>query len=244
MCWIFLLKQKSEVADVFQKFKARVENESACLIQTVRSDNGKEYTSETFNRTAPYTPQQNGVSDRRNRFIMKMTRCMLHEKDFPKCFWGKPANTVVRLQNRISTKAVKDLTPFEVWYGYKHSLKFLRVLGCLYFTYLPQVKCDKLDKKAEGGIFVGYSIISKAYRVFQPHIICVIVSRDVHFAGIEQWNWEELTKVNQISNAPNNLIFGSMLEESEDERQDVLVDDAPVKGGAFGDQEKQNLGVG
>ena len=191
---------------------------------------------------------------------MEMTRCMLHEKDLPKRFWGKAANTIMCLQNRISTKVVKDLTPFEVWYGYKPSLKFLRVFGCLCFTYIPQVKRDKLDKKAEAGIFVGYSTISKAYRVFQPHTSRVIVSRDVHFAGNEQWNWEELTKVNQISNAPNNLIFGSMLEESEDEqleesedereeesedeREDALVDDAPVRGGAFGDREKQNLGVG
>ena len=122
--------------------------------------------SETFNRfceeagiehqlIAPYTPQQNDISERRNRFIMEMTRCMLYEKDLPKLFWGKAANTVVCLQNRISTKAVKDLTPFEVWYGYKPSLKFIRVFGCLFFTYIPQVKRDKLDKKAEVGIFVG-----------------------------------------------------------------------------------------
>jgi len=163
---------------------------------------------------------------------------MLHEKDLPKRFWGKAANIVVCLQNRISTKAVKDLTPFEVWYGYKPSLKFVRVFGCLCFTYIPQVKRDKLDKKSEVGIFVGYSTISKAYRVFQPHTSRVIVSRDVHFAENKQWNCEELTKVNQISNAPNNLTFGSMLEEFEDERQDSLVDDAPVRGGAFGDREK------
>ena len=49
--------------------------------------------------------------------------------------------------------------------------------------------------------------------------------------------------MNQISNAPNNF-FGITLEESEDERQDALVNDAPVRGGAFGDREKQNLGVG
>ena len=127
---------------------------------------------------------------------MKMTRCMLHEKNLPKRFWGKAANTVVCLQNRISTNAVKNLTLFEVWYGYKHSLKFLRVFGCLYFTYIPQVKRDQLDKKAEADIFIGYSTISKAYRVFQPHTSRVIVSQDVHFAGNEQWNWEELTKVN------------------------------------------------
>ncbi|XP_022927115.1 uncharacterized protein LOC111434054 [Cucurbita moschata] len=199
-CWIFLLKQKSEVAGVFWKFKAKVEKESACLIQTIRSDNSKEYTLETFNRfceetgiehqlTASYTPQQNDVSERRNRFIMEMTRCMLHEKDLPKRFWGKATNTIMCLQNRISTKVVKDPTPFEVWYGYKPSSKFVRVFGCLCFIYIPQVKRDKLDKKSEVGIFVG------------------------------------------------------MLEESKDERQDALVDDAPVRGGAFSDREKQNLGT-
>ena len=125
MCWIFLLKQESEVAGVFWKFKAKVENESACLIQIIRSDNSEEYTLETFNRfceevgienqlTAPYTPQQNDVSERRNRFIMEMTRCMLHNKDLPKHFLGKAANAVVCLQSRISTKDVKDLTTFEV----------------------------------------------------------------------------------------------------------------------------------
>ena len=106
------------------EIKARVENESACLIQTIRSYNGKEYTSETFNKfceeagiehqlTPSYTPQQNGVSERSNRFIREMTRCMLHEKNLPKRFWGEALNNVVYLQNRISTKVVKDLIPFE-----------------------------------------------------------------------------------------------------------------------------------
>ncbi|XP_022959074.1 uncharacterized protein LOC111460172 [Cucurbita moschata] len=55
-------------------------------------------------------------------------------------------------------------------------------------TQEPEVKHDKLDKKAKAGIFVGYNIISKAYRVFQPHTSCVILRRDVHFAENEQWN--------------------------------------------------------
>jgi transposase InsO family protein len=49
MCWIFFLKHKSEVAQVFWNFKAKVENESGCKIQALRSDNGKEYTSNAFN---------------------------------------------------------------------------------------------------------------------------------------------------------------------------------------------------
>ena len=78
------------------------------------------------------------------------------------------------------------MTSFEVLYGYKSSLKFLRVFGCLCFTYISQVKRDKLDKKAQAGIFVGYSTISKAYKIFPPYTSRVIVSRDVHFAGNEQ----------------------------------------------------------
>jgi len=105
------------------------------------------------------------------------------------------------------------------------NLKFQQKQQTRLCAYIPQVKRDKLDKKAEAGIFVSYSTISKAYRVFQPHPSRVIVSQNVHFAGNEQWNWEELTKVNQISNAPNNLIFGSMLEESEDERQEESEDE-------------------
>jgi len=70
MYWIFFLKHKLEVVQVFWNFKARVENESGCKIQNLRSENGKEYTSNSFNSfceeagiqhqlTAPYTPQQN-----------------------------------------------------------------------------------------------------------------------------------------------------------------------------------------
>ena len=97
-----------------------------------------------------------------------MTRCMLHEKKLPKQFWAEAENTSVLLQRRLPTKAVKNKTPFKVWYGYKPPLNFLKVFGCLCFTYVPQVKRDKLDKKAIQGIFVGYNTISKAYRVFQP----------------------------------------------------------------------------
>ena len=143
----------------------------------MRSDNGKEYNLAEFNQfcenagiehqlTTPYTPQQNGVSERRNRYIMEMSRCMLHEKNLPKNFWAEAANMVVFLQNKLPKKVVKDQTPFEAWYGYKPSLKFLKVFGCLSFTYVPQSKRDKLDKRASPGIFIGYSTVSKAYKIF------------------------------------------------------------------------------
>jgi len=59
------------------------------------------------------------------------------------------------------------------------------------------VKRDKLDKKAEAGIFIGYSTTSKAYRVFQPQTGKILISRDVHFAEDKQWSWEK-DKQNQF----------------------------------------------
>ena len=170
---IFFLRFKSEVAGLFWRFKAWIENQSGCKIQVVRSDNGKEYTSNQFNffceeagiehqLTAPYTPQQNGVNERENRTIMEMARCMMHEKGLPKRFWAEAANTAVFLLNRLPTKAMQGKTPFEAWYGYKPFVQNFKVFGCICFTHVPKVKRDKLDKKAEVGICIGYSTTSKA----------------------------------------------------------------------------------
>ncbi|XP_020089023.1 uncharacterized protein LOC109710699 [Ananas comosus] len=95
---------------------------------------------------------QNGVSERKNRIIMEMTRCLLQEKNLPKEFWAEAANTAIFLLNRLPTR----------------------------------VKRDKLGEKAEPGIFVGYSLVSKAYRIYQPQTGKVITSRDVQFLEDEQ----------------------------------------------------------
>ena len=109
----------------------------------------------------------------------------------PKNLWAEAANTAVFLLNRLPTKALQQKTPFEAWYGYKPKLQNLKTFGCLCFSYIPQVKRDKLDKKAEPEIFVGYSLVSKAYRIYLPQDNIVIVSRNIQFFESESWNWEK-----------------------------------------------------
>ena len=81
--WVYFLKQKSEVFEVFKKFKAAVENESCQKIKAMRSDRGGEFTSKEFKEfceangirrplTVPRSPQQNGVAERKNRTILDM----------------------------------------------------------------------------------------------------------------------------------------------------------------------------
>ena len=215
-----------------------VETKSGSKIQFLRSDNGKEYTSAQFNLfceeagiehqlTAPYTLEQNGVSERRNRSVMEMARCMLHEKELPKQFWAEAANTTVFIQNRLPTKALQDKTPFEAWYEYKPSLTFLKVFGCVCFAHVPKVKRDKLDKKALLSIFVGYSSVSKAYKVYHPQIETLTITRDVHFNEDQQWDWK---------NPPKTSGSRSLIEDTHPEKQTTelclneLEDDPSIRG--------------
>ncbi|MCI26918.1 copia-type polyprotein, partial [Trifolium medium] len=101
--WIYFMNEKSEALAMFVKFKAMVETESKHMIQCLRTNRGREYTSNAFNEycdvhgirrqlTAAYTPHQNGVSERKNRTIMNMVRCMINEKNVPKTFWPEAVN--------------------------------------------------------------------------------------------------------------------------------------------------------
>ncbi|KAA3466893.1 Integrase, catalytic core [Gossypium australe] len=96
-CWGYFLKYKSEVTLVFWKFKAIAKTQSSYKLKTLRLDNGTEYTSTVFQTfceesrikhqlTNTYTPQQNGVSDRKNRTLMDMVRCLMFERNLPKNF--------------------------------------------------------------------------------------------------------------------------------------------------------------
>jgi hypothetical protein len=117
---------------------------------------------------------------------MEMVRCVLFEKDLPKKFWAELVNTAVFLLNRLLTRALQNKTPYKAWHDYKPSLQNLKIFGCLSFTYVPQVKRDKLDRKAEADIFVGYNNFTKDYRVFQPQTEKVIVSKDIKFIETEK----------------------------------------------------------
>ncbi|KAG8492529.1 hypothetical protein CXB51_009791 [Gossypium anomalum] len=234
-CWVYFLKHKSEVAEVFIKFKAVVETETGCKIKTIRSDNGTEYTSAQFQAlckdagikhqlTNVYTPQQNGVSERKNRSLMDMARCLLFEKNLPKTMWAEAVNTVVYIQNRLPTKALAHKTPFEAWFGFKPSLAHMKVFGCLCYSQVPAVKRDKLSKRAVPGILTGYSMVKKGYRILDPLTNKIQVSRDVVFDEKACWNWER----NEPEAIPEELVTDQFEADQNDLEMDV--DDEPVRG--------------
>jgi hypothetical protein len=103
--------------------------------------------------TAPYTPQQNGVAERKNRTIMNMVRSMLLEKQIPRSFWPEAVNWAMHVLNRSLTLAVKNKTPAEAWNGIKPSVAHFRVFGCISHVHVPDHRRVKLDAKSLKCVF-------------------------------------------------------------------------------------------
>ncbi|MCO5572076.1 hypothetical protein L7F22_025827 [Adiantum nelumboides] len=125
--WVYPLKAKSDVFAIFQHYVTMVENETGCKVQTLRTDRGGEYMSGAFKDflgkkgikhqcTMPYTPQQNGVAERKNRSLMEMARCMLKAKSLPHKLWMEAIACVAYVFKTCPTRALKTITPYEACY--------------------------------------------------------------------------------------------------------------------------------
>ncbi|KAM1739403.1 hypothetical protein ACFX11_015127 [Malus domestica] len=201
MCWIYFLRNKSEVFDIFKKFRATVELQSGYQLKKLRSDRGGEYTSTEFRKfcdemgmerqlTVAYTPQQNGVAERKNRTIVEMAKCMMVEKGVPLDFWAEAVNTAVYTLNRCPTKALDKKTHFEAYSGRKPGIKHMKIFGSICYAHIPTQLRQKLDETSTKCIFLGYGTCEKGYRLYDLVSKKIIVSRDVIFDENTCWDWE------------------------------------------------------
>jgi transposase InsO family protein len=112
--WIEVLRTKDEAFRFFRKIKAHAELQSGAKLRAFRSDRGGEFNSREFTSyceelgiqrctTAPYSPQQNGVVERRNQSVVEMARSLLKGMGVPSMFWGEAVRTAVHILNRRST---------------------------------------------------------------------------------------------------------------------------------------------
>ena len=114
------MRYKSKAFEKFKEFNYEVEKQLRRSIKTPRSGLGSEYLSKEFldylgdngiltHWTQPYTPQHNGVVERRNRTLLDMVRSMMGKEDLPKSFWGYALMTVVYILNRVLISAKKSV---------------------------------------------------------------------------------------------------------------------------------------
>ncbi|GJX82105.1 retrotransposon protein, putative, ty1-copia subclass [Tanacetum coccineum] len=140
--------------------------------------------------TPPYTPQHNGVSERRNRTLLDMVRSMMNLTTLPLSFWDYALESATRILNMVPTKKV-DKTPYELWYGKVPNLSYLKVWGCE-----ALVKRDTPDKLEQRSV--------KYAEFFEKRLISQEISgRAVDLEEIQE---EEDTTPSEItSNIPQEV---------------------------------------
>lgn len=236
--WTLLLKEKSEAFGKFKKLKASVEQETGCSIRGFRTNRGGEFTSRAFNTyweengiqrhlTAPYSPQQNGVVERRNRTILEMTRSILKHMRVPNNMWGEAVRHATYLINRSATRTLPVMTPYEAYKGSKPNIGHLRVFGCIGYARVESPHRKKLDDRSRPLVHLGTEPGRKAYRLLDPISKKITVSRDVVFMEEEGWKWNEKSKETEDKTLSINLgEYGnrglreveSVSEEKEDDK--------------------------
>ncbi|XP_070013240.1 uncharacterized protein [Nicotiana sylvestris] len=133
-----------------------------------------------YQRACVYTPQQNGVAERKHRHILEVTRAIRFQAQIPIKFWGHCILVIVYLINRMPSAVIANIYSFERLHKRKSSLLHLRILGCLSFAKIVQ-EHDKLMPRAKLSIHMGYLEFQKGYILYDPTNKTFFTSRDVIF---------------------------------------------------------------
>ncbi|KAF5794275.1 putative RNA-directed DNA polymerase [Helianthus annuus] len=223
--WVYMLQSKDQAFERFKWFKALVEKNGKYKVETLRTDRGGEFTSKVFNEfckqegirrqiTAPYTPQQNGVVERRNRTILGTTRSLLKTMNVPDFLWGEAVQHAVYLLNRMATKGVVSMTPYEALKNKRPSLGKVKVFGCIGHVTKVGTHIPKLDDRSVPMVYIGLEPDCMTHRFYDPHKrrLHLARDRDVVFEERMQWNWGDQDK--PVSNQQSIVTLLRNLEDS------------------------------
>nr|GEX51904.1 putative ribonuclease H-like domain-containing protein [Tanacetum cinerariifolium] len=196
--WVFFLATKDETSPILKTFITGLENQLSLKVKVIRSDNRTEFKNNDLNQLCgmkgikrefivPRTPQQFGIAERKNRTLIEAARTMLADSLLPIPFWAEAVNTACYVQNRVLVTKPHNKTPYELLHGRTPSIGFMRPFGCLVTIHNTLDSLGKFEGKVDEGYLVGYSVNSKAFRVFNSRT-CIV---------------QETLHVNFLENKPN-----------------------------------------
>jgi transposase InsO family protein len=231
--WVFFLQEKSETQETLKGFLRRAQNEFGLRIKKIRSDNETEFKNSQIEGfledegikhefSSPYTPQQNGVVERKNRTLLDMARTMLDEYKTPDRFWAEAINTVCYYINRLYLHRILRKTSYELLTGKKPNVSYFRVFGSKCFILIKRGRKSKFAPKVVEGFLLGYDSNTRAYRVFNKFTGLVEVSCDIVFdetngSQVEQVDLDELDDEEASCVAQRNMSIGDVCPKESDE---------------------------
>ncbi|GKA22662.1 putative ribonuclease H-like domain-containing protein, partial [Tanacetum coccineum] len=175
--WVFFLRTKDDTSGILKDFIRQIENQLNKKVKTIRCDNGTEFKNRDIiefcgskgikrEYSNARTPQQNGVAERKNRTLIEAARTMLADSFLPNTFWAEAVSTACYVLNRVLVTKPHNKTPYELITGKIPILSYIRPFGC-HVTILNTIDhLGKFDGKSDEGFLVGYSLNSKAFRVY------------------------------------------------------------------------------
>ncbi|GJS15128.1 putative ribonuclease H-like domain-containing protein [Tanacetum coccineum] len=222
--WVFFLRTKDETSAILKDetnailkdFIRQIENQLNQKVKTIRSDNGTEFKNRDViefcglkgikrEYSNARTPQQNGVAERKNRTLIEAARTMLADSFLPNTFWAEAVSTACYVLNRVLVTKPHNKTPYELLTGKTPIISYIRPFGC-HVTILNTI--DHLGKfvgKSDEGFLVGYSLQSKAFRVY--NLETKRVEENLHINFLEN-------KPNVVGKGPNWLFDLDYLTDS------------------------------
>nr|GEX87087.1 ribonuclease H-like domain-containing protein [Tanacetum cinerariifolium] len=192
--WVFFLATKDETSPILKTFITGIENLLSLKVKIIRSDNETEFKNHDLNQlcgmkgikrefSVPRTPQQNGIAERKNRTLIEAARTMLANSLLNISFWAEAVNTACYVQNRVLVTKPRNRTLYELLHGRTPSICFMRPFGCLVTILNTLDSLGKFNGKVDEGFLVGYSVSSKAFRVFNSRTR--IVQKTLHINFLE-----------------------------------------------------------
>nr|GEZ16111.1 hypothetical protein [Tanacetum cinerariifolium] len=173
-----------ETTHVLKTFLIGLENLLSLKVKVIRCDNGTKFKNSDLNQlcrikgikrefSVPRTPQQNGIAERKNKTLIEAARTLLADSLLYIPFWAKAVNTACYVQNRVLVTKPHNKTPYELLHGRLPSIGFMRPFGFPITILNTLDHLGKFQGKVDEGFLVGYSVCSKAFRVFnsRTHIV-------------------------------------------------------------------------
>ncbi|GJU41647.1 putative ribonuclease H-like domain-containing protein [Tanacetum coccineum] len=219
--WIFFLAKQDETSGILKNFITGIENQLNHKVKIIRCGNGTEFKNYEMNQfcgikgikrefSNARTLQQNGVAKRKNKTLIEAARTMLADSLLPIPFWAEAVNTACYVQNRVLVTKPHNKTLYKLLIGRTPIISFMRPFGCPVTILNTLDHLGKFDGKADEGFLVGYSINSKALRVFNRRTSKVEENLHVNFlenkpnvaGGGPKWLFDIDTLTNTMNYQP------------------------------------------
>ena len=195
--WVFLLKAKSAVSSSIRNLCLLINRQFGKHVKGLRTDNAKDFLNNELSEflasegikhetSCPYTPQQNGLAERKIRDIVDKARTLLIQANGPINLWGFAIMTAVHLINKLPSSSLEFQSPIGILEKLFPEVRLktglpVKIFGCVAYVHNPVHKKNKWSTKGLKCVILWYSNTQKGYKVYHPITRKYMVSKDVIF---------------------------------------------------------------